>query len=150
MHDPSRVRVSGPLEVLALPPSVQEVLRELVSAAKDGLLALSVGVGLGVLAEMMQAEVCSRRRRPACRSRRPRRRSCRHRSPTCRRPGPPPAFQARSSAWPSSASSRRTCPKVNARRNVPSVDGADSQPPNQKSRRVRDTRRVEHGVCVTA
>jgi hypothetical protein len=42
---------------LALPPSVQEALGELVSAAKDGLLALSVGVGLGVLAEMMGAEV---------------------------------------------------------------------------------------------
>ncbi|UGS36523.1 IS256 family transposase [Capillimicrobium parvum] len=42
---------------LGLPPSVQEALGELVSAAKDGLLALSVGVGLGVLAEMMQAEV---------------------------------------------------------------------------------------------
>ena len=35
---------------LALPPSVQEALGELVNAAKDGLLALSVGVGLGVLA----------------------------------------------------------------------------------------------------
>jgi Transposase and inactivated derivatives len=42
---------------LALPPSVQEALGELVSAAKDGLLALSVGVGLGVLSEMMEAEV---------------------------------------------------------------------------------------------
>ena len=36
---------------LGLPPSVQEALGELVSAAKDGLLALSVGVGLGVLSE---------------------------------------------------------------------------------------------------
>ena len=42
---------------LALPSSVQEALGELVDAAKDGLLALSVGVGLGVLAEMMEAEV---------------------------------------------------------------------------------------------
>ncbi len=42
---------------LALPPSVQDALGELVGAAKDGLLALSVGVGLGVLAEMMEAEV---------------------------------------------------------------------------------------------
>ena len=42
---------------LALPPSVQEALGELVNAAKDGLLALSVGVGLGVLAEMMESEV---------------------------------------------------------------------------------------------
>ena len=42
---------------LGLPPSVQEALGELVDAAKDGLLALSVGVGLGVLAEMMKAEL---------------------------------------------------------------------------------------------
>jgi len=42
---------------LGLPPSVQEALGELVNAAKDGLLALSVGVGLGVLAEMMEVEV---------------------------------------------------------------------------------------------
>lgn len=42
---------------LALPPSVQEALGELVNAAKDGLLALSVGVGLGVLAEMMETEL---------------------------------------------------------------------------------------------
>lgn len=44
-------------EELALPPGVQEALGELVNAAKDGLLALSVGVGLGVLAETMEAEV---------------------------------------------------------------------------------------------
>lgn len=44
-------------EELALPLGVQEALGELVSAAKDGLLALSVGVGLGVLAETMEAEV---------------------------------------------------------------------------------------------
>jgi transposase-like protein len=42
---------------LALPESVQEALGELVGAAKDGLLALSVGVGLGVLSEMMEAEL---------------------------------------------------------------------------------------------
>jgi putative transposase len=42
---------------LALPPSVQVVLGELVNAAKDGLLALSVGVGLGVLHEVMETEV---------------------------------------------------------------------------------------------
>ncbi len=40
-----------------LPPGVQEVLGELAGAAKDGLLALSVGVGLGVLSEMMEAEL---------------------------------------------------------------------------------------------
>ena len=44
-------------EELALPPRVQEALGELVGAAKEGLLALSVGVGLGVLAELMEEEV---------------------------------------------------------------------------------------------
>ncbi len=34
---------------VALPLSVQAALGELVNAAKDGLLALSVGVGLGVM-----------------------------------------------------------------------------------------------------
>jgi hypothetical protein len=33
-------------EELALPPRVQEALGELVGSAKEGLLALSVGVGL--------------------------------------------------------------------------------------------------------
>ena len=36
---------------------MQEALGELVGAAKEGLLALSVGVGLGVLAELMEEEV---------------------------------------------------------------------------------------------
>ncbi len=40
-----------------LPERVQEALGELARAAKEGLLALSVGVGLGVLAEMMEEEV---------------------------------------------------------------------------------------------
>ncbi len=44
-------------EELALPPRVQEALGELVGSAKEGLLALSVGVGLGVLAELMEEEV---------------------------------------------------------------------------------------------
>src|SRR5215218_8178246 len=39
-------------------------------------------------------------------------------------PGPAPAAQARRSASPSTRSSWRTCPKVNERRKVPSVDGA--------------------------
>jgi transposase-like protein len=41
----------------ALPAGVQESLGELVHCAKEGLLALSVGVGLGVLAELMDQEV---------------------------------------------------------------------------------------------
>ena len=40
-----------------LPERVREALGELVGAAKDGLLALSVGVGLGVLTELMEEEV---------------------------------------------------------------------------------------------
>jgi putative transposase len=40
-----------------LPPRVQEALGQLVGAAKEGLLALSVGVGLGVLEELMAEEV---------------------------------------------------------------------------------------------
>src|SRR5581483_5046682 len=44
-------------EELGLPPRVQEALGELVGSAKEGLLALSVGVGLGVLAELMEEEV---------------------------------------------------------------------------------------------
>jgi putative transposase len=41
----------------ALPARVREALGELAGAAKEGLLALSVGVGLGVLAELMGEEV---------------------------------------------------------------------------------------------
>jgi putative transposase len=40
-----------------LPAGVRDALGELAGAAKDGLLALSVGVGLGVLSEMMEAEL---------------------------------------------------------------------------------------------
>src|SRR5664280_2824263 len=42
---------------VGLPLRVQEALGELAGAAKEGLLALSVGVGLGVLSEMMEAEL---------------------------------------------------------------------------------------------
>ena len=44
-------------EEAVLPVRVQEALGELVGAAREGLLALSVGVGLGVLAELMEEEV---------------------------------------------------------------------------------------------
>jgi putative transposase len=40
-----------------LPPPVQEALGQLVGAAREGLLALSVGVGLGVVHELMELEV---------------------------------------------------------------------------------------------
>src|SRR6266508_4055193 len=45
------------MDEVVLPARVQEALGQLVGAAKDGLLALSVGVGLGVLAELMEDEV---------------------------------------------------------------------------------------------
>src|SRR5215210_6907817 len=40
-----------------LPAQIQDALGELVGAAREGLLALSVGVGLGVVHELMEAEV---------------------------------------------------------------------------------------------
>jgi putative transposase len=40
-----------------LPERVLEALGELVGAAKEGLLALSVEVGLGVLGELLEQEV---------------------------------------------------------------------------------------------
>ena len=48
---------AGEERIEGLPGSVQEALGELAGAAKEGLLALSVGVGLGVLHELMEAEV---------------------------------------------------------------------------------------------
>src|SRR4051812_47772088 len=49
--------VAGEERVDELPERVREALGELAGAAKEGLLALSVGVGLGVLYEIMEAEV---------------------------------------------------------------------------------------------
>jgi transposase-like protein len=56
-------KVSAPgvvtLEALEspLPPQILEALGGLVGAAREGLLALSVGVGLGVVHELMECEV---------------------------------------------------------------------------------------------
>jgi putative transposase len=57
-------KVSGPQVVTRaeasespLPVEIQEALGELVGAAKEGLLALSVSVGLRVVHELMEAEV---------------------------------------------------------------------------------------------
>jgi transposase-like protein len=44
-------------EEVVLPARVQEALGQLVGSAKEGLLALSVGVGLRVLAELLEEEV---------------------------------------------------------------------------------------------
>ena len=49
--------VVGEGRIERLPQRVQDALGELAGAAKEGLLALSVGVGLGVLHEIMEAEV---------------------------------------------------------------------------------------------
>ena len=48
---------AGETRIEGLPSSVHEALGDLAGAAKEGLLALSVGVGLGVLHELMEAEV---------------------------------------------------------------------------------------------
>jgi hypothetical protein len=48
---------SDELARAGLPERVQEALGELAGAAREGLLALSVGVGLGVLHELVEAEV---------------------------------------------------------------------------------------------
>jgi putative transposase len=57
-------KVSGPKVVTTLevsesplPVEIQEALGELVGAAREGLLALSVGLGLGVVHELMEREV---------------------------------------------------------------------------------------------
>jgi putative transposase len=52
-------QVVTPAEALEspLPAAIQEALGELVGAAREGLLALSVGVGLSVVHELMAAEV---------------------------------------------------------------------------------------------
>lgn len=55
METVSRVEVGS--SEFVLPPRVQEALGRLVGSAKEGLLALSVGVGLGVLAELLEEEV---------------------------------------------------------------------------------------------
>src|SRR6266536_2783424 len=69
---------------------------------------------------------------------------------TTRRPTPghAPARHAHVSASPSNRSSWRTCPNVNARRNVPSVEGAATQPPNR--RRVRPERSTSESSMLSA
>src|SRR3954447_25683090 len=47
---------AGEERIERLPPAVAEALGELAGAAKEGLLALSVGVGLGALHELIEAE----------------------------------------------------------------------------------------------
>ena len=54
---PAKVVTASEAVEEPLPPRIQEALGQLVGAAKEGLLALSVGVGLGVLEELMTEEV---------------------------------------------------------------------------------------------
>jgi len=53
----STVSLAQASNEVVLPERVQEALGQLVGSAKEGLLALSVGVGLGVLAELLEEEV---------------------------------------------------------------------------------------------
>ena len=53
----AQVVSSGEAAQMPLPAEIQEALGELVGAAREGLLALSVGVGLRVVHELMEAEV---------------------------------------------------------------------------------------------
>ena len=59
MKKVSGAQVVTPAEalVMPLPAAIQEALGELVGAAREGRLGLSVGVGLSVVHELMEAEV---------------------------------------------------------------------------------------------
>jgi hypothetical protein len=59
MKNVSGPQVVTPAEALEslLSPQIQEALGGLLGAAREGLLALSVGVGLSVVHELMEAEV---------------------------------------------------------------------------------------------
>ncbi len=59
MENVSGLQVVTTAEALELPvpAEIQEPLGEIVGAAREGLLALSVGVGLRVVHELMEAEV---------------------------------------------------------------------------------------------
>jgi putative transposase len=51
------VVTSGEVRERPLPAQIQQALGELVGVAREGLLALSVGVGLSMVHELMEAEV---------------------------------------------------------------------------------------------
>jgi putative transposase len=52
-----QVVTTGEASELPLPAEIQEALGELVGAAREGLLALSVGLGLSVVHQLMEREV---------------------------------------------------------------------------------------------
>ena len=49
-----QVGTAAEVSELPLPAEIQEALGELVGAAREGLLALSVGLGLSVVHELMR------------------------------------------------------------------------------------------------
>src|SRR5919109_536232 len=53
----AKVVTASEASEMPLAPQIQEALGELVGAAREGLLALSVGVGLSVVHELMELEV---------------------------------------------------------------------------------------------
>ncbi|GAC1532644.1 MAG: IS256-like element ISRba9 family transposase [Thermoleophilaceae bacterium] len=53
----SKVVATAEVSELPLPAEIQEALGELVGAGREGLLALSVGLGLGVVHQLMEREV---------------------------------------------------------------------------------------------
>lgn len=53
----SKVVTTSEVSELPLPAEIQDALGELVGAAREGLLALSVGLGLGVVHQLMEREV---------------------------------------------------------------------------------------------
>src|ERR1700739_1535514 len=53
----SKVVTTAEASELSLPAEIQEALGELVGAAREGLLALSGGLGLGVVHQLMEREV---------------------------------------------------------------------------------------------
>jgi hypothetical protein len=57
---------STDLEAEDIPEQVTIALREIAGAAKEGLLAFSVGIGLAALDELFEAEVVRRTKGQAC------------------------------------------------------------------------------------
>jgi hypothetical protein len=53
-----QVATSSDASELPLAVEIQEVLGELVTAAREGLVALSVGAGLSLISKLMELEVC--------------------------------------------------------------------------------------------
>lgn len=125
LHAP-RVIGKDHVENLQLPEEVTVALHELAGAVKDGLLALSVGVGLNVLQLMMDEELNDivgpkgkhNQDRTATRDMAPRTGASSWVTARSKSPGRAPGTSttlARSSSPPRSTSPRRTCSADGAR-----------------------------------